>query len=227
MQWKGSERQWKCSGKAAESAAHRPVLHVVDVPVRPRPAVLVLALDELLDQPLLADHCRHKDTCSSPPTGDAAAVPKRRHAGGLETGLHHLFGPAGSTHRSSPSPPSHGFGLQQVIRAVILEDSLHLLHGLPCHGSGLPPPAGRQATVHAPRGQFSSLNARRLWKGRFIFSRATENGPACRACFVCTNKYTEKCRPSSRTKLGHRRHRPVRDGLPEIVPCTAPQKTPR
>ena len=42
------------------------------------------------------------------------------------------------------------------------------------------------------------LHARRFWKGRSIFSRATENGPAFRECFVCTNKHTAKCRPSSR-----------------------------
>ena len=32
--------------------------------------------------------------------------------------------------------------------------------------------------------------ARRVWKGRSIFGRATENGPAFCECFVCTNKYT-------------------------------------
>ena len=40
------------------------------------------------------------------------------------------------------------------------------------------------------------LYARRLWKGRSIFSRATENGPAFCECFVCTKKCTAKCRPS-------------------------------
>ena len=40
------------------------------------------------------------------------------------------------------------------------------------------------------------LHARRLWKGRSIVSRATESGPAFRECFVCTNRYTAKCRPS-------------------------------
>ena len=46
----------------------------------------------------------------------------------------------------------------------------------------------------------SPVNAvvRELWKGRSIFSRATENGPEngpvfCE-CFACTNKYTAKCR---------------------------------
>ena len=40
------------------------------------------------------------------------------------------------------------------------------------------------------------LYARRLWIGRFIFSRATESGTAFCECFVCTTKYTAKCRPS-------------------------------
>ena len=42
-----------------------------------------------------------------------------------------------------------------------------------------------------------SLSARRLWKGRSIFSRATENGPA--SCAGVHNQYTaKKCRPSYR-----------------------------
>ena len=39
----------------------------------------------------------------------------------------------------------------------------------------------------------SPVNARRFWKGRPIFSRATENGPAFRAMF---RVHTAKCRPS-------------------------------
>ena len=38
------------------------------------------------------------------------------------------------------------------------------------------------------RADTSRLYARRLWKGRSIFSRATENGPAFCGCFVCTQR---------------------------------------
>ena len=50
---------------------------------------------------------------------------------------------------------------------------------------------------------WTRLCARRLWRGRSVFSRATENGPAFRECFVCTHKCTAKCRPSWSThKMG-------------------------
>ena len=45
----------------------------------------------------------------------------------------------------------------------------------------------------------SPVSTRRLWKGRPIFSRATENGPAFRVSFVCADKHTAKCRPSYRS----------------------------
>ena len=43
---------------------------------------------------------------------------------------------------------------------------------------------------------WTRLHATRSWTGGSIFSRATENGLAFCECFVCTNTYTAKCRPS-------------------------------
>ena len=42
----------------------------------------------------------------------------------------------------------------------------------------------------AQRAGTSLVNMRRSWKGRSIFSRATEDGPAFCECCVCTDKYT-------------------------------------
>ena len=42
----------------------------------------------------------------------------------------------------------------------------------------------RRETWAPEEGWHFSLSARRSWQGRSIFSRATENGPALRECFV-------------------------------------------
>ena len=66
---------------------------------------------------------------------------------------------------------------------------------------------------------WTRLSARWLWKGRSIFSRATENGPAfCELC-VCTNKYTAKCRPSWYLAVrlcGNREARGLGHGMPVV-----------
>ena len=59
----------------------------------------------------------------------------------------------------------------------------------------------RRQLGRSKRAGTSPVNARQAWKGRSIFSRATENVPAFCECFVCTNKYTVKCRPSWWTHL--------------------------
>ena len=55
--------------------------------------------------------------------------------------------------------------------------------------------------IHCPdkRAGTSPVNARRLWKGRSIFSRATENGPAFCGCFVCTQRSAGPLAPIGRT----------------------------
>ena len=57
----------------------------------------------------------------------------------------------------------------------------------------------------------SPVCARRFWKGRSIFSRATESGPAVCEYLVCTNERTAKCRPSSSPSPTQRRSSPWPD----------------
>ena len=64
---------------------------------------------------------------------------------------------------------------------------------------------GTGAKIRVPCAKTSGTSSRErgcarddYGKGRSIFSRATENGPAFCECFVCTDKDTATCRPSSR-----------------------------
>ena len=68
-----------------------------------------------------------------------------------------------------------------------------LLPPLPVRGRATSMGSGGSAQGMKPiepgrskRAGTSPVNARRLWKGRSIFSRATENGPAFSVCFACT-----------------------------------------
>ena len=61
------------------------------------------------------------------------------------------------------------------------------------NSTGLPRLIDESKTFGAPgngiqRAGTPPVNARRLWKGRSIFSRATENGPDFCECFVCAQR---------------------------------------
>ena len=82
---------------------------------------------------------------------------------------------------------------------------------LPLMYRGAPP------VPHKKRAGTFSLSSRRVWKGRSVFSRATENGPAFCEYFVCTNKYTAALT-----------HHTIRSGMPDLSAsgrCTAAERS--
>ena len=73
-----------------------------------------------------------------------------------------------------------------------------------------------QVLVPSTRACTSPVNARRLWKGRSIFSRATENGPAFCERFVCAQRSASPLyRPIPRLLVDGRSHAARKLDVPE------------